>query len=200
MAHPDEHDRALGADNKLRWGYVMANEDPECRGRVRVCVPGKIEPISDWCEVVMPGAGDPRSGAFLPLPLRAKVLVGFILGDVEEPVVFGGVYGRDPQGLAPFAGLTPAQTAKVATIAMGRYAITINSNTDHPSLVIRDEGTPGTSDAVEADPCLLVFDGNLRAVTISSKVAVHVTAPGVAIDGMRVSLQGRPVLTIRQGI
>ena len=79
-----------------RFGVVEAIvvdvSDPAKEGRVKVQFPWFDENmVSDWCRVNQFYAG-PDSGAFFVPELRSEVLIGFIHGDMRQPIVLGCLY------------------------------------------------------------------------------------------------------------
>jgi phage baseplate assembly protein V len=91
--------RARTLENRF-YGVVIAivedNNDPDKRGRVKVSYPWFDEgTISDWCRVRQFCAG-PGYGAFFVPEKGDEVLVAFVHGDMDEPIVLGGLYnGQD---------------------------------------------------------------------------------------------------------
>lgn len=94
-----ERYRAHSLDRRLYGvfaGLVESNDDPEREGRVKIRFPWLDDATtSDWCRVVQPYAGDGFGSTFVP-ELGTEVLVAFVHGDMNEPVVIGGLYnGKD---------------------------------------------------------------------------------------------------------
>ena len=77
-------------------GLVEDNDDPEHEGRVKVRFPWLDDAtVSEWCRVVQPYAGNGFGATFVP-EKQTEVLVAFVHGDMNEPVVIGGLYnGQD---------------------------------------------------------------------------------------------------------
>jgi hypothetical protein len=73
----------------LHIGFVINDKDPNKQGRVEVMIPGLLEPGS-WAEVVMPGSTHNRGDYAVPV-VGGQVLVGFLKGELESPVIFGGI-------------------------------------------------------------------------------------------------------------
>jgi uncharacterized protein involved in type VI secretion and phage assembly len=87
--------RAQSLDRRLYGvfaGIVESNEDPEHEGRVKLRFPWLDNAtISDWCRVMQPYAGNAFGAVFVP-ETQCEVLVSFVHGDMNEPVVLGGMY------------------------------------------------------------------------------------------------------------
>lgn len=91
--------RAQSLDRRLYGvfaGVVEDNDDPDKEGRVKVRYPWLDDAtVSDWCRVMQPYAGKNFGAVFVP-EKQCEVLVAFTHGDMNEPVVIGGLYnGKD---------------------------------------------------------------------------------------------------------
>src|SRR5262249_11055411 len=91
--------RTMSLDRRLYGvfsGLVDDNDDPEHEGRVRVRFPWFDDAtLSDWCRVMQPYAGS-GFGAPCARERGTGVLVAFAPGEMNEPVVIGGLYnGQD---------------------------------------------------------------------------------------------------------
>lgn len=76
-------------DFGLHVGFVADTNDPQKQGRVFVYVPGLLEPGA-WAEVVM--LGSPYARGVTAVPVKdGQVVVGFLQGELESPVVLGGI-------------------------------------------------------------------------------------------------------------
>jgi uncharacterized protein involved in type VI secretion and phage assembly len=71
---------------------VTNNNDPEDQGRVKLKYPWLANDVeSDWARVVGAGAGQERGFYCLP-EVNDEVLVAFEHGDVNRPLVLGGLW------------------------------------------------------------------------------------------------------------
>lgn len=75
---------------------ISSVQDPTNSGLVQLTFPWlDDEYVSDWCRVVMPGAGSAWGNILLP-ETNSEVLVAFEQGDIRKPYVIGGLYnGQD---------------------------------------------------------------------------------------------------------
>ena len=89
----------------LALAIVTNNEDPDRRGRVRLRFPHLAEDHeTTWAPVAAPYAGTGR-GLYLLPEVDDRVLVAFLGGDPEQPVVIGGLWsGRQPLPCEPADG------------------------------------------------------------------------------------------------
>ncbi|MDN5797989.1 MAG: VgrG-related protein [Intrasporangium sp.] len=76
----------------LLTALVTSVKDPEHKGRVQVRFPVLSDSyVSGWARPVQPGAGAHRGSIVLP-EVGDEVLVGFALGNFNDPYVIGGLY------------------------------------------------------------------------------------------------------------
>ena len=74
-------------------GVVTKNDDPEKLGRVKVRIPGLVDPESAWAfPMGAPGGGSKRHGFFSPPVVGAEVCVFFHGGDPDHPWFIGVQY------------------------------------------------------------------------------------------------------------
>jgi hypothetical protein len=77
------------SETKLYVGFVDDDKDPQKQGRVKVRIPGLLEPAA-WAEVLMIGSSYNRGDYTVPV-IGGQVLVGFLQGELSYPVVLGGI-------------------------------------------------------------------------------------------------------------
>jgi len=165
-------------------GVVTANEDPLKLGRVKLRVPGLIEPQSGWVFPDAQGAGPQLGLWFIPV-VGADVKVRFLGGDPDVPLYSGGHWGKDD---APTpvraADVTPADAPKIRVIETERHLLILDTRTGHESIQLVDKETGDG----------LRYDGVTRALELRGTVAVRIVATGaVSIEGLAVTINGRPV-------
>jgi len=86
------------------FGVVVAlvedSEDPAHEGRVKVRFPWLDDvSVTEWCRVAQLYAGSRYGSLFIP-EVGDEVLVAFIHGDRNEPVVLGGLYNGSDKPVA----------------------------------------------------------------------------------------------------
>jgi uncharacterized protein involved in type VI secretion and phage assembly len=174
----------------LHIGHVVDRVDPERLGRVRVRIPGLIEPASAWAfPLGTVGGGSDRRGFFAVPEKDAEVGVLFHQGDVDAPYyVCGGHWGK-PGGAteipSPARGLSDAETPQVRAFETGRFVLVSDDRGGKETLRIQDK-TSG--DQIE-------FDGLGMGITIKATSALILKADGlVSIEGATVVINGRVVL------
>lgn len=186
-----EHDETGRKHTALYMGVVVDNADPERLGRVKVRVPGLIDPSSNWALPLGLGGGAKERGLFWPPDVGADVGVMFVMGDVDAPAYLGGHWGR-PNGVRETPGpvgnddsISAEDAHKVKAIETDRWEVVLDDRSGHEAFRIRDKVT---DDMVE-------FDGVSKGMTISATTALIIKAVGaIAIDAPLLTLNKRSVL------
>ncbi|ACY13467.1 phage baseplate assembly protein V [Haliangium ochraceum] len=193
MNHFDHFDDGLGAETRLLGmylGYVTARDDPEGLGRVRVRVPGVLEPHSAWAwPLGTAGGGSRDCGLFAVPALGAEVAVFFCQGDVDAPHYLCAHWGK-PDG----ASEVPAEAqhrpdARVLATPTFRIELDETPGARKLKLTNRDTGDH------------LVLDAESNTVTLAATTALTVRAAGaVRIEAATVTIAGRVVRPIPEPI
>jgi len=200
-----EHDNLGGRKYLAPYdGIVLDNRDPLLLGRVKLTVPGLIEPSSDWVfPIGSPGGGGMRRGFFFVPPIHATVSVRFIAGDIDQPRYMpghwgtpstgtretpgpvGGYRGSDATGDEDPTTITPDEAPLIRAIETDRFIIVIDDRPGKERLILRDKKS---EDQIE-------FDGAAYGITIKATTAVRIIADGaVDIKAATITLNGRAVL------
>lgn len=173
----------------LYIGYVIDRVDPEVLGRVRVCVPGLIEPASAWAfPLGTVGGGSNRRGFFAVPEVGAEVGVLFHQGDPDHPYYLSGHWGK-PGGASevPAAAhdLSADAAPQVRAFETPRFTLTFDDRAGHESLLIQDKQS---GDQIE-------LDGVAMGITIKATSALLLQADGlISLDATTLLLNGRLVL------
>ena len=188
----DDRDDILAANRHygLRWGQVTYNDDPDKLGRVKIHIPGITLKDSDWAwPVGMPGSGSDSQGAYVVPRIGSTVLVGFVLGDVDETVYFAGPWRLDDSAQAA----TPRKPqTKDKTDAPN---VRVLAQTDNFEVYISDTETEKrlVLQSLEEDNTISInlIDGSIR---LSASHYLVLDAPMISINAAaQLSLQGRTV-------
>lgn len=162
-------------------GTVSNVNDPEQRGRVKVVFPTISSTVeSNWARVLTPGAGA-RHGVHWPFMIGDEVVVGFLDGHPELPVVVGALFSRShPE---------PVPTGKIAAHRVLRSA------SGH---VLRLDDTLGAEkvELITARPeNALTLSASEGAVTITAATRVEIR---VGADIVLTMQNGEVSLTCRR--
>ena len=192
FANESDLEEDAGGYHGLYWGTVTDNVDPRKLGRVKVHVPGITVKETDWAYPIgMPGAGSAASeggkGGFFVPRVKATVIVAFIFGKIEQPIFWPAHYSL-VQGAPGTPRVVQAQTAEDAPNVRvlqetESFEIYILEKADEKKLVIQ---TLGGENMIELD----AIDGS---IAVRAKRTIVVDAPTVSIDGLNVTIKGRPV-------
>lgn len=156
-----------GAIPGLAIGLVIDVNDPLKQGRVKLRFPWLDDEMeSDWVPVAAPFAGDDRGVYFMP-ELEDEMVVGFIHGDFNHPVVLGAMWN--------------GQAAPPSTDPRQRM---IRSKNGHTIRFVDSTPTAGDMGA------LIVEDahGNVIVMcnthmTVKAKAVLQLEAPVVVLKG-----------------
>jgi uncharacterized protein involved in type VI secretion and phage assembly len=182
----DTHERRYTG---LYIGHVVDHADPEKLGRVRVRIPGLVEPASAWAfPLGTVGGGSDRRGFFAVPEQGAEVGVLFHQGDVDHPYYLCGHWGK-PGGAteipAPARDLSNEDTPQVRAFETRRFLLVFDDRAGKESLRIQDKAS---GDQIE-------FDGAAMGITVKATSALLLQADGlVSIEGTTVVINGRLVL------
>lgn len=184
----DTHDtRLLG----MYLGYVTHRDDPEALGRVRVCIPGVIEPHSNWAWPLGTSGGGFKDHGFFAVPAKgAEVAVFFHQGDVDEPYYVSAHWGK-PDGESE----VPAEAQKTPpdnrVIATPTFRIELDETEDSRKLKLTNKKTGDH----------LVFDAEKNSITLEGTTSITIRAVGaIRIEAPQVTVAGRVVRPIAQPI
>ncbi len=168
-----------------RWpGLVTAivtnTEDPKKWGRVKVKFPWMTEDAeSDWARVIGIGAG-PEAGLFIMPDVNDEVLVAFLHGDFNQPVVLGGVWNGKHNLPPEAAGAADNEKPLVRTW---------HSRSGHKIAVYDD-----AENKIE-----LVTKGG-RSITLSdkdSKVEMNTSGVNITVEDNKVSIQANSDIELK---
>lgn len=175
--YDDPDPRYLG----LEVGVVVARDDPEGLGRVRVRIPGLVEPASAWAwPLGAPGGGASDRGMWWIPEEGAEVGIFFKRGDPDHPWYLPANWGRsEVPGAAQVAG---KGDPGIRVFAFGSYDMVIDARAGSASFKIVDK-----SDGEN----LIEFDGLTKVLTISATTAISIESTGrIDIQGLVTTIQG----------
>jgi hypothetical protein len=162
----------------LLVGYVTDCADPEGLGRVRVCIPGLIEPESAWAwPLGTSGGGSAGRGIFAVPEVNAQVAVFFERGDVERPYYLCGHWGR---------GEAPANNPSTFVIATPTFRVEISEQPERSLKIIN---------ILTGDHIL--FNASDNTITINATTAIMLRAVGaISLEARQITIGGRVIRPI----
>lgn len=199
-----EHDENGRKFTALYHGVVTNVADPERLGRVRVRVPGVVEPESDWALPMTNGGGAKGRGIFDVPSVGSDVIVFFHAGEVDRPYYMGGNWGvpgpqrETPGFMGPARGsaertgddpepVDPKDADKVKAWETARWLIVMDDRPGKERLFIRDKKT---EDAIELDG----RSGRMGISVLATTVLLLKCDGQVTIEGTAITLNGRVVM------
>jgi len=165
----------------VHLGTVTDRNDPEGLGRVRLRIPGLIEPETAWAwPLGTVGGGAAACGFFAVPPEGADCAVWFAGGDPDVPLYIAGPYGKPGgQSEVPLEGQAGPD---VRVFSTPTFAIVLDEQAPALRLVNRKTG-----DKVEFDP-------TTNTITVQATTELKLQAVGrIAIEALAVTINGRPV-------
>ncbi|NTX51831.1 phage baseplate assembly protein V [Myxococcus sp. CA039A] len=172
-------------------GYVTQREDAERLGRVRVCIPGVVEPESAWAWPLGTSGGGAKDTGFFAVPhVGAEVAVFFNQGDVDAPYFLPGNWGK-PGGqneVPEEAQVSPPDNRVLATPT---FRVELDESAGHRKLKLTNRKT---------GDCL-TFDAEENTVTLEATTALTLRALGaISLEAAQVTIAGRVVRPIAEPI
>jgi len=152
-------------------GTVTDNADPQKIARVRVRVPGFLEPQSGWAHP-RGGSGSTGAsglGAYDVPPIGATVLLSFLSGNIDAPQYEGAWHGLQEQNSVVPAD--PKDADKVKVFESARFLIVLNGVGGSEELLVKDKST---GDLISMTPSKL---------QVKSSSQVEIDAPSVLVGG-----------------
>jgi len=177
----------------LHIGIVQDDKDPLLEGRVFVNIAGLLEPGA-WADVVMTGSPYNRGNFFTPV-IGGQVVVGFLQGDYEHPIILGGLAPPMLAGGAR-AGTEDEDNPKFVRMENEDWVFVLGKKgTVAPYAAIYSRETE-TEDPEQADTkrTAIVLDLDTGAIEIKAPVSLKLKTKGtLALEGNVVTINGRPV-------
>lgn len=170
----------------LYIGEVVDREDPEGIGRVRVRIPGLVEPASSWAfPLGTVGGGSAQRGFFAVPEKGAEVGVFFHQGDVDHPYYLSGHWGK-PDGKAevpePVKDLSKEDAPKVRAFETERFLLVFDDRSGSEKLVLKDKST---NDIIVIEAATGIRIKTAKDVTVEAEGNVVVTGDNVTITGAK---------------
>ncbi len=182
------HDtRLLG----LYVGFVTKRDDPEQLGRVKVCVPGVLEPESAWAwPLGTAGGGSKNRGLFAVPEAGAEVAVFFNQGDVDAPYYLAAHWGK-PGGESEVPEEARKSPPDNRVLATETFRVELDESEGARKLKLTNRKTGD----------FLLFDAEENTVTLQATTALTLRATGaIALEGTHITIRGRVVRPIADPI
>jgi uncharacterized protein involved in type VI secretion and phage assembly len=201
--------RAHSLDRRLYGvfsGLVEDNDDPLHEGRVKIRFPWLDDAtVSEWCRVMQPYAGSGFGATFVP-EKTTEVLVAFVHGDMNEPIVIGGLYNgkdkppafhdgtrQDVKMIKTAAGHAvrlddSAQARAIELKTAGGHTVVLDDQ--HHNITIRSSGGHTLVLDDQGKTIEIAAAGGAGALTIEASGKITLRGTIVTVSAARVSLGG----------
>ncbi len=172
-------------------GYVTQRDDPEQLGRVRVCIPGVLEPESAWAwPLGTSGGGSKNRGLFTVPELGAECAVFFHQGNVDAPHYLCAHWGK-PGGESEVPEEAQGASPDNRVLATETFRVELDERAGARKLRLTNKKTGDH----------LLFDAEANSVTLEATTALTLRAVGaITLDAMQITIGGRVVRPIADPI
>ena len=172
-------------------GYVTARKDPEGLGRVRVCIPGVLEPESTWAWPLGTSGGGFKDRGFFAVPEEgAEVAVFFNQGDIDAPYYLSANWGK-PDGESEVPEEAQKDPPDNRVLATPTFRIELDESEGGRKLKLTNRKTGDH----------LLFDAEENTITLEGTTAITIKAVGaISLEATSVTIAGRVVRSIADPI
>jgi len=179
MGAPDTKGARLWATYE---GIVTQRVDPEGLGRVKVKVPGVLEPESEWLRPMSTFGGSKDRGVFAVPKVGANVEVVFLHGDPRYARYTAGPWGR-PGGVSEVPAEAPTGNPDIVVIRFGNFAIVIDETVGAEKATILDvtNGSKFEFDLVTGN-VKVIATGDLNIEATTGKCVVDVKGGNAEVN------------------
>jgi hypothetical protein len=165
----------------MHIGYVTHRDDPEGLGRVRVCIPGLLEPYSNWAWPLGTSGGGSKSNGFFAVPEVGAEIAIWFRGSFEQVHYLSAHWGR-VNGDAEIPPEAKAPTNRVLSTAT--FAVELDETPGQRKLRLTNRNN--------GDYLELNADENTVSVIATTGLTLRATG-AVEIDAAQVTIRGRIV-------
>lgn len=191
---------AAGKRPQLNGVYpaiVTDVEDTEGLGRVLLSFPWLSETfVSNWARVLHPSAGPMMGWQLMPSPTD-EVMVAFENGQLDSPIVIGGVYSETRQPALGWNSVVVGDVLKYAFTSREGHQLIVDDSPE--STGIHLQTTLGSSAVITISPELGISIKTMEGqpITINSASDVTVSSEGeVAVNAASVTINGEGEVSI----
>ena len=173
-------------------GYVTHRNDPEGLGRVRVCIPGVLEPHSAWAWPLATSGGGFKDRGFFAVPEEgAEVAVFFNQGDIDAAPYYLSAHWGKPDGESEVPEEAQKDPPDNRVIATPTFRIELDESEGARKLKLTNRKTGDH----------LLFDAEENSVTLAGTTAITIKAVGaISLEATQITIGGRVVRPIGQPI
>jgi uncharacterized protein involved in type VI secretion and phage assembly len=173
-------------------GYVTDRDDPEQLGRVRVCLPGLLEPHSMWAWPLGTSGGGSKDRGFFAVPeVGAEVAIFFNQGAVDAPPYYLAAHWGKPNGESEVPEEARKSPPDNRVLATETFRIELDESAGGRRLQITNR----------ANGDHLVFDAEDNSVTLEATTGLTLRAVGaISLEAPLITIGGRVIRPIADPI
>ena len=164
-------------------GHVTDRKDPEALGRVRVCVPGLLEPHSAWAFPLGTSGGGSKNRGLFALPEEgAEVALFFHQGDIDQPHYLAAHWGK-PDGTSEVPDEAQSSVDN-RVLATETFRVELDETKGSRKLKLTNKKTGD----------FLEFNAETNTVTLQGTTSITIKAVGaISLEATQVNIAGRVV-------
>ena len=181
-------------------------KDPKHQGRVKLTLPWlSSNYVTDWSRIMQLGAGENVGLQFMPRP-KDEVIVAFENGQLDSPVVLGGVFGKASGKITNNKMVENGVPVITALTTKAGHQLIFDDSADSSSVTLQTTNGDSCSIHMDAKKGITITTKGERDVTIKSASSVHVTtekdanikAKDVTVDAAAsVKVQGKSKVEVK---
>lgn len=172
-------------------GHVTDRKDPDKLGRVRVCVPGLLEPHSAWAWPLGTVGGGSKNRGFFAVPEEgAEVALFFNQGDVDKPYFISAHWGK-PNGESEVPEEAQRDSPDNRVLATETFRLELDESEGARRLKITNKKTDD----------YLLFDAEENTITLQGTTSIIIKAVGaISLDATHITIGGRAIRPVTDAI
>ena len=172
-------------------GHVTDRKDPDKLGRVRVCVPGLLEPHSAWAWPLGTVGGGSKNRGFFAVPEEgAEVALFFNQGDVDKPYFISAHWGK-PNGESEVPEEAQRDSPDNRVLATETFRLELDESEGARRLKITNKKTDD----------YLLFDAEENTITLQGTTSILIKAVGaISLDATHITIGGRAIRPVTDAI
>lgn len=172
-------------------GHVTDRKDPDKLGRVRVCVPGLLEPHSAWAWPLGTVGGGSKNRGFFAVPEEgAEVALFFNQGDVDKPYFISAHWGK-PNGESEVPEEAQKDSPDNRVLATETFRLELDESAGARRLKITNKKTDD----------YLLFDAEANTITLQGTTSIVIKAVGaISLDATHITIGGRAIRPVTDAI